>query len=74
MIAGRDPEAFRALYRAHYRTVCRYLAARTERDLVEDVAAETFLVAERLARTPENERLRRMSPHPAAKQVVEGRW
>ncbi|HEY1690133.1 MAG TPA: sigma-70 family RNA polymerase sigma factor [Solirubrobacteraceae bacterium] len=41
----RDPEAFRALYRAHYRTVCRYLAARTERDLVEDIAAETFLVA-----------------------------
>jgi RNA polymerase sigma-70 factor (ECF subfamily) len=47
----RDPEAFRALYRAHYRTVCRYLAARTERDLVEDVAAETFLVAWR--RQPE---------------------
>jgi RNA polymerase sigma-70 factor (ECF subfamily) len=44
-MAERDPEAFRALYRAHYRTVCRYLAARTDRDLVEDVAAETFLVA-----------------------------
>jgi len=41
----RDPEAFRALYRAHYRTVCRYLAARTDRDAVEDVAAEAFLVA-----------------------------
>ncbi|HEX4109339.1 MAG TPA: sigma-70 family RNA polymerase sigma factor [Solirubrobacteraceae bacterium] len=41
----RDPEAFRALYRAHYRTVCRFLTARTDRGLVEDVAAETFLVA-----------------------------
>ncbi len=41
----RDPEAFRALYRAHYRTVCRYLALRVEPELVEDVAAETFLVA-----------------------------
>jgi RNA polymerase sigma factor (sigma-70 family) len=41
----RDPEAFRTLYRAHYRTVCRYLAARTVPEAVEDVAAETFLVA-----------------------------
>jgi RNA polymerase sigma-70 factor (ECF subfamily) len=41
----RDPEAFRVLYRAHYRTVCRYLAARVDAELVEDVAAETFLVA-----------------------------
>jgi RNA polymerase sigma-70 factor (ECF subfamily) len=42
---ARDPEAFRALYRAHYATVCRYLAARVDRSAVEDVAAETFLVA-----------------------------
>jgi RNA polymerase sigma-70 factor, ECF subfamily len=41
----RDPEAFRALYRAHYRTVCRYLAVRVDHDVVEDVAAEVFLVA-----------------------------
>jgi RNA polymerase sigma-70 factor, ECF subfamily len=41
----RDPEAFRALYRAHYGTVCRYLAARVHPSAVEDVAAETFLVA-----------------------------
>ena len=41
----RDAEAFRALYAAHYRTVCRYLAVRSDRDGVEDVAAETFLVA-----------------------------
>ena len=41
----RDPEAFRALYRAHYRAVCRYLAVRADRGVVEDVAAETFLVA-----------------------------
>jgi RNA polymerase sigma factor (sigma-70 family) len=44
-VDGRDPEAFRAFYRAHYRTVCRYLSVRTDRDVVEDVAAETFLVA-----------------------------
>lgn len=42
---SRDPEAFREFYRAHYRTVCRYLAVRTDPDVVEDVAAETFLVA-----------------------------
>jgi len=41
----RDPDAFRALYRAHYGTVCRYLAVRVHRSVVEDVAAETFLVA-----------------------------
>jgi RNA polymerase sigma-70 factor (ECF subfamily) len=40
-----DAEAFRALYRAHYRAVCRYLLARAGPDAVEDVAAETFLVA-----------------------------
>jgi len=44
-VDSRDPEGFRAFYRAHYRTVCRYLAVRTDRDVVEDVAAETFLVA-----------------------------
>lgn len=41
----RDRDAFRALYRVHYATVCRYLAARMDREHVEDVAAETFLVA-----------------------------
>lgn len=50
-----NAEAFRALYRTHYRTVCRYLSARTERHLVEDVAAETFLVAwRRQAELPEH--------------------
>ena len=42
---GRDPEAFRVLYRDYYRPVCRYLAVRADRSLVEDVAADTFLVA-----------------------------
>src|SRR5262249_10020983 len=51
----RDPEAFRALYRAHYGTLCRYLAARVQRSAVEDVAAETFLVAWR--------RQRELPPH-----------
>ena len=32
-----------------------------------------YVVAQRLARTPENERLLRMSPHPGAKRVTEGR-
>src|SRR5919109_3251739 len=42
---ARDVEAFRALYRDHYATVCRYLAARTDAAHVEDLAAETFLIA-----------------------------
>ncbi len=45
VVDSRDPEAFRTFYRAHYRTVCRYLSVRADRDVVEDVAAETFLVA-----------------------------
>ena len=49
-MTDRDPEAFRALYRAHYSAVCRYLAARADPDVVEDVAAETFLVAWRRQR------------------------
>jgi RNA polymerase sigma-70 factor (ECF subfamily) len=40
-----DAELFRALYTAHYGTVCRYLARRVDPSHVEDVAAETFLVA-----------------------------
>jgi hypothetical protein len=49
-----DPEAFRALYRTHYRTVCRYLALRADSRHVEDLAAETFLVAwRRQAQLPE---------------------
>jgi hypothetical protein len=32
-----------------------------------------YVVAQRLPRTPENEQLLRMSPHPGAKQVTEGR-
>jgi RNA polymerase sigma factor (sigma-70 family) len=47
---ARDPEEFRRVYRAHYRAVCRYLAARADRELVEDLAAETFLVAWRRQR------------------------
>ena len=45
----RDAEAFRGLYRAHYRGVCRYLAARADAEDVEDLAAETFLIAWRRA-------------------------
>jgi DNA-directed RNA polymerase specialized sigma24 family protein len=38
----RDPDAFRALYRRHYGSVCRFIAARAPADHVEDVAAETL--------------------------------
>ena len=50
---ARDSEAFRALYREHYAMVCRYLAARTEGENVEDLAAETFpIVWRRQAELP----------------------
>jgi len=45
----RDPDAYRELYRAHYGTVHRYLAARAPADVVDDLTAETFLVAWRRA-------------------------
>jgi hypothetical protein len=81
----RDPDAFRALYRAHYATVCRYLAVRVHRSAVEDVAAPgtpagsiepatDYVVAQRLPRTPANEALLRMLSHPGAKLVTEGRF
>ena len=47
---NRDPEAFRALYREHHPTVRRYLAARAPTSQVDDLAAETFLIAWRRAR------------------------
>lgn len=56
-MADRDPQAFRELYRRNYAAVCRYLAARTDREQVEDLAAETFLVAWRRQRElPAHER------------------
>ncbi len=49
----RDQEAFRALYREHLPTIRRYLAARAPASQVDDLAAETFLVAwRRLADMP----------------------
>ncbi|WP_354697752.1 RNA polymerase sigma factor [Paraconexibacter sp. AEG42_29] len=45
MARPADSEAFRALFAEHYRTVCRYLSARTQADQVEDVAGEVFLIA-----------------------------
>jgi RNA polymerase sigma-70 factor, ECF subfamily len=45
----RDPDEFRRLYRAHYGTVHRYLTARAPADQVDDLTAETFLVAWRRA-------------------------
>jgi RNA polymerase sigma-70 factor (ECF subfamily) len=46
----RDPEAFRALYRQHHSTIRRYFAARAPASQVDDLAAETFLIAWRRAR------------------------
>jgi RNA polymerase sigma factor (sigma-70 family) len=52
----RDAATFRALYRRHYRSVCRFLSSRAVPDDVEDLAAETFLVAwRRSARVPDLE-------------------
>jgi RNA polymerase sigma-70 factor, ECF subfamily len=41
----RDAQSFHALFQAHYGAVCRYIAARAGPDVVEDVAADTFMVA-----------------------------
>lgn len=38
-------EAFRAVYTAHHAAVCAYFARRVDRAEVEDLAAETFVVA-----------------------------
>ncbi|MER7441585.1 RNA polymerase sigma factor [Micromonospora avicenniae] len=43
--AGRSPECFAAVFDRHYRHVYAYAARRLGRDLAEDVASETFLVA-----------------------------
>jgi RNA polymerase sigma factor (sigma-70 family) len=40
-----DPQAFRAIYESHHAAVCAYFARRVARDEVEDLAAETFVVA-----------------------------
>jgi RNA polymerase sigma-70 factor (ECF subfamily) len=48
-----DEERMEALFRRHYREVAAYVRRRAEPDLVEDVVAETFLVAwRRLDRVP----------------------
>jgi RNA polymerase sigma factor (sigma-70 family) len=38
-------DAFRAIYEDHHAAVCAYFARRASRDDVEDLAAETFVVA-----------------------------
>ena len=40
-----DPQAFRAIYETHHAAICAYFARRAPRDEVEDLAAETFVVA-----------------------------
>ena len=51
LMGDRDVDAFRVLYRRHYGAVHRFLSTRTEPDQVEDLAAETFLVAWRKSRS-----------------------
>jgi RNA polymerase sigma factor (sigma-70 family) len=41
----RDPDQFAAIYERHFAEVYRYLAGRLGRDVAEDLAAETFLIA-----------------------------
>ncbi|GGM21435.1 DNA-directed RNA polymerase sigma-70 factor [Micromonospora sonchi] len=43
--AGASPECFAAVFDRHYRHIYAYAARRLGRDLAEDVASETFLVA-----------------------------
>ncbi|GAB1695000.1 RNA polymerase sigma factor [Krasilnikovia sp. M28-CT-15] len=43
--ARRSPEQFAAVFDRHYRRIYAYAARRLGRDLAEDVASETFLVA-----------------------------
>ena len=40
-----DRQAFRAIYETHHAAICAYFARRAPRDEVEDLAAETFIVA-----------------------------
>jgi RNA polymerase sigma-70 factor, ECF subfamily len=43
--AVRDPEQFEEMFRAHYRAVLAYGRRRATEDGVDDIVAETFLVA-----------------------------
>ena len=40
-----ETERFRVIYDAHHAAICAYFARRAARDEVEDLAAETFVVA-----------------------------
>ncbi len=40
-----ESERFRVIYDAHHAAICAYFARRAARDEVEDLAAETFVVA-----------------------------
>lgn len=53
---GGGPDRFERLFRDHHAAVVAYVRRRAPRDVVDDVVAETFLVAwRRLDRTPEDE-------------------
>jgi RNA polymerase sigma-70 factor (ECF subfamily) len=44
-MTSSEPDEFRALFRAHHPRIRRYFAARAPASQVDDLAAETFLVA-----------------------------
>jgi RNA polymerase sigma factor (sigma-70 family) len=57
MTRKQDEARMEALFRRHYRDVAAYVRRRAEPDLVEDVVAETFLVAwRRLDKMPDDAR------------------
>jgi RNA polymerase sigma-70 factor, ECF subfamily len=54
--AAASPDRFERLFRSHYAAVVSYVRRRARADAVDDVVAETFLVAwRRLGKVPDNE-------------------
>jgi RNA polymerase sigma-70 factor (ECF subfamily) len=49
--SGLPPHDFAALYDAHFSDIYRYIAGRLGRDLADDIAADTFLIALRKRET-----------------------
>jgi RNA polymerase sigma factor (sigma-70 family) len=44
-LSVREPDRFAAIYERHFAEIYRYVAARLGRDVADDLAAETFLIA-----------------------------
>ncbi|MGH3375429.1 MAG: RNA polymerase sigma factor [Actinoallomurus sp.] len=54
--AARPADEFTALYDQHFRDIYRYIAGRLGRDVADDIAADTFLIALRRRHTFDAER------------------